>query len=121
MDEVVLVMAEGDLVAAEFLGEIEEQLAAVPGAEKAGLLLASFELCARLCRFALRRTLSFELYDIFVRCIVLINDLEAGSPDVEPNAEGVAEGLEIAGVRLVADVLHPHVQGLDGESGMLDE
>ena len=39
MDEVVLVMAEGDLVAAEFLGEVEEQLAAVPGAEEAGLLL----------------------------------------------------------------------------------
>ena len=48
-------------------------------------------------------------------------DLEAGSPDVEPDAEGVAEGLELAGVRLVADVLHPHVQGLDGEAGMLDE
>ena len=32
-------VAEGDLVAAEFLGEVEEQLAAVPGSEEAGLLL----------------------------------------------------------------------------------
>ena len=39
MDEIVLMMAEGNLVAAELLSEIEHLLAALPGAEKAGLLL----------------------------------------------------------------------------------
>ena len=104
MDEVVLVMAEGDLVAAEFLSEVEEQLAAVPGAEEAGL-------------FLLAQPGGGSLIILITRNL----DLEACSPDVEPDAERVAEGLEIAGVRLVADVLHPHVQGLDGEAGMLDE
>ena len=41
MDEVVLMVAEGYLVAAEFLCEVEELLAAVPGAEEAGLLLTA--------------------------------------------------------------------------------
>ena len=44
MDDVVLMMAEGYLIAAEFLCQIEHLLSAVPGTEKAGLLLASFEL-----------------------------------------------------------------------------
>ena len=39
MDEIVLMMPEGYLVAAEFLCQIEHYLAAVPGTEKAGLLL----------------------------------------------------------------------------------
>ena len=47
-------------------------------------------------------------------------DLEAGIPYVEPDAEGVAELLQIARVALVVDVLHPHVQGLDLESWVMD-
>ena len=39
MDDIVLMVAEGNLVTAEFLCEIEHLLAAVPGTEKAGLLL----------------------------------------------------------------------------------
>ena len=34
---------------------------------------------------------------------------------MERNAQGIAERLQIAGVRLVTDVLHPHVQGLYAE------
>ena len=39
VDYVVAMVAQGNLVAAKFLGEVEELLASVPGTEKAGLLL----------------------------------------------------------------------------------
>ena len=42
MDEVVLMMPEGDLVTAEFLCEVEELFASIPRTEEAGLLLFSF-------------------------------------------------------------------------------
>ena len=42
MDEVVLMMPEGDLVTAEFLCEVEELFAPIPRTEETGLLLFSF-------------------------------------------------------------------------------
>ena len=51
---------------------------------------------------------------------MLVKDLEARRSQVEPDAEGVAELLQIACVALVVDVLHPHVQGLDLESWVMD-
>jgi hypothetical protein len=39
MDDVVAVVPQSDLIAAEFLGEIKELLAPIPGAEETGRLL----------------------------------------------------------------------------------
>ena len=39
VDDVVLMMTEGNLRTAKFLGQVEELLAALPGAEKAGGLI----------------------------------------------------------------------------------
>ena len=40
LDDIILVMAEGNLVAAKFLCSVEERLAAVPGAEEARVFVA---------------------------------------------------------------------------------
>ena len=36
---------------------------------------------------------------------------------MEMNAEVVAERLEVGGIRFVMNILHPNVQGFDGEVG----
>ena len=43
--------------------------------------------------------------------------LEGCGDDVERNAETVAEGLQVGGVRLVMNITHPDMQGLYGEVG----
>ena len=47
-------------------------------------------------------------------------NLEARRPDVESYPQIVTERLQITGVRLVMDVLHPYVDRFDGETWVLD-
>ena len=109
MYQVVLMMAESDLVAAEFLREVKHFFASLPGTEETGLFLLSQ---AGGC-----------LWIILITRIILntrIIDLEARAFYVEPDTEFFAELLQIAGVCLVMDVLHPNVQRLDLESWVVN-
>ena len=47
-------------------------------------------------------------------------DFEAGGSDVEPYAQVVAELLNVTGVGLVLNILHPDMQGFYLETGMQD-
>ena len=108
MQDVVLVMPEGDLVAAEFLREVEHLFASHPRTEETGLLLLAK---AGGCLWMLLWHSS------------LLNrwlNLKASGPYVEGNAQCIAERLQITSVRLVVDVLHPHVQGLYTESWVIN-
>ena len=110
MDEVILMVPEGYLIAAELLSEVEHFFAALPGAEEAWLLLPA-QAGGGFWRLLWHSSMLNHRRSI---------DLEAGIPYVEPDAEGVAELLQIARVALVVDVLHPYVQGLDLELWVMD-
>ena len=92
-------MPEGNLVTAEFLREIEHLFASHPRAEETGLLLTAdiSRGLDGLCAYFKSRRLH-----------------------VKGNAQRITKGLQIAGVALVMDVLHPHVQGLYRESWVQD-
>ena len=51
---------------------------------------------------------------------LLVGRLEVGGDDMEGNVQLVAELLEVVGGGLVMDVLHPDVDGLNLETGMID-
>lgn len=79
MDDVVLMMTEGNLGAPQFLSKVKELFAPLPGTEEAnGLGFGGLRL-SRIMR-------------------------KTGGDDVEGNAEVVAERLEIGGVCLIVDV-----------------
>ena len=107
MDDVILVMAQSDLRATQFLGKIEELFAALPGAEEAGGLL-----------FALARRRTVSSSGTFVGSdFAYVGSGETGGDDVQGDVEVVTERLEVGGVRFVMNILHPNVQGFDGEVG----
>ena len=93
MENVVLMMAEGNLRTADFLCKVENQFAAVPGAEKAR-------------RFLLTGG-SF-------------GNVETGCEQVEGHIESLAEVLQVGGVRFVWDILHAHMNGGQLESRRVD-
>jgi len=94
MNDVVLMVSEGNFGAAQLLGDVEELLSALPGAEKAGGLGVLLWHSNRLDK--------------------------ASGDDVEGHAEAIAEGLEIIGGGFVMNISHPHMQGLDGKVGNMD-
>ena len=94
---------EGDLVAAQFLCEVEHFLATHPRTEETGLFLLAE---------------TGGVYGLLWHSSLL--DLETRGPHVEFDAQRIAELLQITGVGLVMDILHPHVQGLYTESWVLD-
>ena len=104
MQDVVLMVAESDLVTAEFLREVEKLLSSHPRAKKAGLFLSA-EAGGSLCRLLWHSSML---------------NLEASSLHVEGNAQRITECLQIAGIRFVMDVLHPHVQSLYAESWVMN-
>jgi len=93
MDDVVLMVAQGNLVTPQLLGEVEELLAALPGAEEAGGLWLKVEGGGWR--------------------------VDGRGDDVEGDLQTLTEVLQIGSVRLVMDVLHPYMQGLDGEVGYM--
>ena len=107
MDDVILVMAQSDLRATQFLGKVKELLAALPGAEEAGGLL-----------FALARRRTVSSSGTFVGSdFAYVGSGETGGDDVQGDVEVVTERLEVGGVRFLMNILHPNVQGFDGEVG----
>ena len=105
MDEIVLMVPKGYLVTAEFLSEIKELFTSHPGAEETGLLLTVKTLAGLI----IQMVYTVERFYIEVR-----------RSYVDPDAKFFTELLQIAGVRLVVDVIHSYVQSLDSESWMLD-
>jgi hypothetical protein len=106
MDKIVLMMAECDLVAAEFLSDVEEFLASHPGAEETGLLLLAETL------------MTFWVDEMFE--ILWIFQIEARRSYVELHAQIVTELLQITRICLVMDILHPHMQRFDLESWVIN-
>lgn len=95
MDDVVLMVAEGDFCKTQFLGELEELLASLPRTEEArGLGVLRQIRNRRDC------------------------EGERSGDDVERDAETVAECLEIGGVCLVTDVLHADMEGFYRIAGL---
>lgn len=85
VEDVVLMMAEGDFVAAQFLCYFEERFAAVPRTEEAG--------CAALVAVG----------------------LEGHESLVKGDAVAFALLAQIGGVALVIYACHPYVEGMKGE------
>ena len=88
LENVVHVMPQGNLVAPALLGEGKQGLTAIPRAEEAGRLAG------------------------------VARGVEGGLYHVQRDAQAVAEGVEEAGVRAVADVGHHHVGRLHLEARM---
>ena len=95
VDDIILMVSEGNLVATQFLREVEELLATVPRTEKTRLLL---------------------LAEVFTMSIA---DLEAGGYHMQGYVQCAAELFEIRGICLVLDVLHPHMDRFHLESWVL--
>jgi hypothetical protein len=95
VDDIILMVPEGNLVATQFLSEVEELLATVPRTEETRLLL-----------FA----------EVFTMSIA---DLKAGGYHMQGNVQCAAELFEIRGICLVLDVLHPHMDRFHLESWVL--
>lgn len=90
MDDVVLMMAEGNFVAAQGLCLLKDGLAAIPGAKET-------------------RNLAFVCAGV-----------EIGLNDMQRDAAQLTELFQIARGSVIVDVAHPDVESLDCEPGLPD-
>ena len=90
-------MAEGDLIASQFLRNIEEGLTAIPGAEEAGIGVIPFFRHAGIPRFAY-----FHI------------------PHDKRNTGLGAERLEVTEVRVVIALFDTHMERCDLKTGFVD-
>ena len=113
-------VAEGYLIAAEFLCEVEELFAPIPRTEETGLFLTPPVLACHLERSREISPLALLGRDDRRGFLDCARNDKAGCLHVEGNAQVIAKGLQISGVRFVVDILHPHVQGLYTESWVVN-
>jgi hypothetical protein len=105
MDDVVLMVPQGYLVTPQLLGEVEELLAALPGAEEARGLWMKVEGSFR-GKHPFGSSGGWRV--------------DGRGNEVEGNFQALTEVLQIGSVRLIMDVLHSYVEGFNRELRTLD-